>query len=342
MRLFGIENVYLQADFEIMKRIILSILAALACCSAFSQQVRTNYRSGGFTHISTEYEAIKLSDNPSEVRVELVGLPDGSSMYLLYINLYQKQSVVAPKGVKMSATLPSGKFVRLDQIGQDSATKARLEDGTFRNRLKYAAESQDIEKLIKGVKSIDLVTGWNPDDYVQASFPQDEFAKLLKSHCEAILKAADTTIELSATIGARTDNKGSTLTTSNPVMARGASMDYNVILSHLYYKNTGNEDIDLAVVLGTSAKHHIPYDAPVVFTLRDGSSISLIQARDDVNFFYVYPSIQDLHRMAEAGVASISIECEDGTVTDTIPASDEDFSNAINQQLQLLLSVSPR
>lgn len=325
-----------------MKKVFLSILAALVCCSAFSQQVRTNYRSGGFTHISTDYEAIKLADIPSEVRVEHVGLPDGSSIFLLYINLIQKESVVTPKGVKMSATLPSGKFVRLDQIGQDSATKRRRDDGLFVNRLKYAAEPSDIEKMIHGVKSIDLVTGWNPDDYVQASFSQDEFAKLLKSHCEAILKASDSTLELTATIASRTDNANSVLTASNPIMARGKNMDYNVILSHLYYKNTGNEDLDLAVVIGTSAKHHIPYDAPVKFTLRDGSEISLIQTRDDVNFFYVYPTLQDLYRMAYTGVSAISIECEDGTLSDTIPASSEDFTAAVSQQLNLLLSVSPR
>ena len=325
-----------------MKRAFLSILAALVCCSAFSQQVRTNYRSGGFTHISTEYEAFKLADVPSEVRVELVGFPDGSSMYLLYINLIQKESVVAPKGVKMSATLPGGKFLRLEQIGQDSATKRRLEDGTFLNRLKYAAEPSDMEKMVCGVKSIDLVTGWNPDDYVQASFAQDEFAKLLKSHCEAILKAADSTIDLTATIASHTDNAGSVLTAANPIVARGSSLDYNVLLSHLYYKNSGKEDLDLAVVIGTNSKHHIPYDAPVKFILRDGSEINLIQTRDDYNFFYVYPSLEDMHRIADIGVAFISIQCEDGTLQDTIPASNEDFSSAVGQQLQLLLSISPR
>ena len=318
------------------------MIAALLCQGAFSQQLRTNYRSSGFTHISTDYEPIKLADIPSELRVELVGLPDGSSMYLLYINLIQKEAVVTPKGVKMSATLPSGKFVRLDQIGQDSATKKRLESGFFVNRLKYAAEPADMEKLIRGVKSIDLVTGWNPDDYVQASFASDEFAKLLKSHCETILKAADSTIELTATIASRTDNTGSILTASNPVMARGNSLDYNIILSHLYYKNAGKEDLDLAVVLGTSAKHHIPYDSPVTFTLRDGSEIKLLQTRDDFNFFYVYPSMEEFYRMAYVGVSAISIECEDGILKDTIPASSEDFTAAISQQLNLLLSVSPR
>lgn len=329
-------------EFEIMKRAFISILAALVCCSAFAQQIRTNYRSGGFTHISTEYEAVKLADIPSEIRVELVGLPDGSSIYLLYINLIQKESVVTPKGVKMSATLPTGKFVRLDQIGQDSATKRRREDGLFVNRLKYAAEPSDIEKMILGVKSIDLVTGWNPDDYVQASFPQDEFAKLLKSHCEAILKASESTIELTATIGSRTDNANSIITVANPIVARGKNLDYNVILSHLYYKNTGEEDLDLAVVVGSTGKYHIPYDAPVKFSLRDGSEVSLIQTRDDTNFFYVYPSLQDLYRMVSGGVSAITIESEDGILTDSIPASSEDFTAAVNQQLNLLLSVSPR
>ena len=325
-----------------MKRVFLSFLAALLCCSAFSQQVRTNYRSGGFTHISTDYEAIQLADVPSEMRVELVGFPDGSSIYLLYINLIQKEAVVTPKGVKMSATLPGGKFVRLDQIGQDSATKRRREDGLFLNRLKYAAEPQDMEKMVMGVKSIDLVTGWDPDDYVQASFASDEFAKLLKSHCEAILKASESTIELTASIGGRTDSANSILTTTNPIVAHGQNLDYNVILSHLYYKNTGMEDLDLAVVIGTSAKHHIPIDSPVVFTLRDGSEISLLQTRDDNNFIYVYPSLDDFYKMAYTGVQAISIECEDGILKDTIPASGEDFTAAVSQQLNLLLSVSPR
>lgn len=325
-----------------MKRVLLSILAASVCLCATAQQVRTNYRSGGFTHISTEYQAFKLADIPARMRVEMVGLPDGSSMYLLYINLIQKESLTAPKGVKMSATLDGGKFVRLDQIGQDSPTKRRREDGTFVNKLKYAAEPADMELLIGNVKSVDLVTGWNPDDYVQASFPSNEFSKFLERHCRAISDAAGRTIDLTATIAAHTDNENSVMTSANPMMARGAGMDYYVLLSHLYYKNTGEEDVDLAFVIGTTDKHHIPLDSPVKFTLRDGSEISLQQTRDDVNFVYVYPSMEDLHRMADTGIAAISIEYGDGTLTDTIPASDEDFSSAVNQQLNLLLSISGR
>ena len=325
-----------------MKRVLLSILAASVCLCATAQQVRTNYRSGGFTHISTEFEAIKLADIPAQMRVEMVGLPDGSAMYLLYINLIQKESVTTPKGVKMSATLDGGKFVRLDQIGQDSPTKRRREDGTFINRLKYAAEPADMELLTGNVKSVDLVTGWNPDDYVQASFPSNEFSKFLTRHCRAITDASGSTVELTATIAAHTDNENSVMTSANPMVARGAGMDYYVLLSHLYYKNSGEEDVDLAFVIGTTEKHHIPLDSPVKFTLRDGTVIDLRQTRDDVNFVYVYPSLEDLHRMADTGIAAISIDYGDGILQDTIPASDEDFSTAVNQQLNLLLSISGR
>ena len=331
MRFFGMESVYLQRRFRTMKKTILTILAAIICLGAGAQQVRTNYRSGGFTHISTEFQAIQLADVPAKARVEFVRLPDDSSVYLIYLNLVQKEPVIAPKGVKLSATLPSGKFVRLDQIGQGQP-----------GRLKYAAEPADMDLLCRGIKSVDIVTGWNPDDYIQASFPADELARLLKSHCEAIASATDATVELTATVSGRTDNLNSVLTTSNPVVARGETMDYNVLLSHLYYKNTGEEDVDLAFVLGTTQKYHIPYDAQVRFKLRDGSLITLVQARDDINFVYVYPSLDNLRRMAGVGVAAISIDYEDGTVEDTIPVSDEDFSTAVNQQLQLLLSLSSK
>ena len=325
-----------------MKKLAILALAVLLGSGAGAQNIRTNYRSGGFTHISTDYETLQLDDTPALTRVELVGLPDGSSMYLLYLNLVQKTAVAAPKGVKMSATLSNGKLVRLDQIGQDSPTKRRLDDGTFLNRLKYAVEPADMEKLVKGVQTVDIVTGWNPDDYLQASFPADELGSLLQRHCQAILHAADNTLDLKASLAGYTDNTNSILSSAQPIVGRGATMDYNVLLSHLYYKNTGAEDLDLAFVLGTEQKYHIPIDAPVTFTLRDGTAITLLQTRDEVNFLYLYPTLEDLYKMVSAGIAALSIGYEDGTLEDTFPQADEDFTAALNQELNLLLSLSPR
>ena len=326
-------------------KLILALLAACFVLSLQAQNIRTNYREEGITHISTDYEELQMAGIPAQVRVELAGFADGSTLYLLYINLLQKTSTVVPKGVKMAVTLSNGKLVRLDQIGEDSATKRRLESGVFVNRLKYAAEAADMEKMVKGIKSLDIITGWNPDDYVQVNFGENELGELLKRHCEAILKAADVTIDLVSTLSGYTENLNSVLSTTHPLVGRGANYDYNILMSHLYYKNNHQEDLDLAFLIGTKDQYHVPYDAAVKFTLNDGSVIGLLQTRDDMNFVYVYPTLEDLYRMVSVGVKSLSIDYEGGVLTDEFPPREDGeltFSQVVNQELQLLLSVSKR
>ena len=325
-----------------MKKILLTLLlAAFSVLNVQGQSIRNNYRSNGMTHISTGYESLEVTGSPAEARVELVGFPDGSAMYVLYLNLLQKTSTVVPKGVKMGVTLKSGKVIRLDQIGQSSATPRRLDNGLFVNRLKYAAEPADMEKMVLGIKGLDIITGWNPEDYVQANFAADELGSLLKRHCEAILAASESTIDLEAKLSGYTENLGSILSTTEPIVARGERFAYNILISHLYYKNTNEEDVDLAFVLGAEEKYHIPLDARVRFTLRDNSVIDLLQTRDDENFVYVYPSLEDMTRMCAVGIASLAVDHDGGVLTDSFTA-ENGFSEAVNQQLQLLLSLSPR
>ena len=327
-----------------MRKTLLIALAALLSFPVWCQSIRTNYRSEGMTHISTDYEPLTLGGIPAQWRVELVGFPDGSTLYLLYINLVQKEAVVVPKGVKMAVTLANGKLIRLEQINQVSSTPNRLEDGTILNRLKYASEPADMEKMVKGIKSVELVTGWNPDDFVSARFSEDQMGALLKRHCEAILNASSKTIDLQSNLSGYTENANSIMSTADPIVARGSRFDYNILLSHLYYKNTNGEDMDLAFVIGTQEQFFIPYDSPVRFTLADGSLISLLQAREDTNFVYLYPSMEDLARMCEVGITGLAIDYKGGTLEDSFPAGEEKngFSDAINQQVQLLLSLSPR
>ena len=322
--------------------VALSILLALTAARA--QPVRTNYRSAGMTHISTDYESLQLGTLPAYARVELVGFPDGSTLYLLYINLVEKTATVVPKGVKMAVTLSSGKLIRVEQIGQDTATPRRQEDGMFLSRLKYAVEPAQMEKMVKGVKSVDIVTGWNPDDYLQANFPDNKLADLLKRHCEAILKASERTVELIATMSVHTENTSSIMSASNPLVGRGANFDYNILLSHLYYKGNNSEDMDLAFMIGTQGQYHIPFDSSVCFILGDGSVIPLKQARDDVNFVYLYPTLEDLYRISALGITGLTIEYEGGTLEDSFAESEQKngFYDAVNQELQLLLSSSPR
>ena len=328
----------------LMRKTLLIALAALLSFPVWCQSIRTNYRSEGMTHISTDYEPLTLGGIPAQLRVELVGFPDGSTLYLLYINLVQKEAVVVPKGVKMAVTLANGKLIRLEQINQVSSTPNRLEDGIILNRLKYATEPADMEKMVKGIKSVELVTGWNPDDFVSARFSEDQMGALLKRHCEAILNASSKTIDLQSNLSGYTENANSIMSTADPIVARGSRFDYNILLSHLYYKNTNGEDMDLAFVIGTQEQFFIPYDSPVRFTLADGSLISLLQAREDTNFVYLYPSMEDLARMCEVGITGLAIDYKGGTLEDSFPAGEEKngFSDAINQQVQLLLSLSPR
>ena len=328
-----------------MKKLIVFAASALLALSLQAQEIRTNFRSEGMTHIATDYELLEAGNVPVWTRVELVGFPDGSTLYLLYLNLEQKNATTVPKGVKMAVTLTNGKILRLEQIGQDSATKRRLDSGLFWNRLKYAVEAEDMEKMVRGIKSVDIVTGWNPDDYIQTSFADDALGQLLKRHCEAILKASESTVDLQATLAGHTDNLNSVMNTANPVVGKGDRFLYNIILSHLYYKNTNTEDIDLAFMLGTQDSYHFEYDAAVRFTLKDGSVIELKQTRDDVNFIYVFPSLEDLRRIA-GGIESLSLVHENGVVVDTFTQAPEEgefsFADAVNQQLQLLLSLSER
>lgn len=317
-----------------MKKTTLLAAALLAAATLSAQEIRTNYRSEGMTHISTEFE--KLED--MDIRLECVGFPDASVMYQLFIDLRQKTPFTAPKGVKMTATLPGGSVIRADQVGRDSATKTRLEDGLYLNRLRYAMEASDMEKMTRGVTSLELVTGWDPDDYIQYSFKDDAFAALLKRHCEAIVDASKSTVELSVEPAGRVDQTGSVMTVAQPLVADGRDFKYNVILSHLYYKNSAKEDIDLAFQLGTEKQYRIEPDAPVTFVLGDGAEITLPQTRDEVNFLYLYPSLPQLRTLASGSVREIRIKTEDGTLSDAI--LDDSFSKAVNQEYQLLMSLS--
>ena len=316
-----------------MKKTILFLAALAAALTLSAQEIRTNYRSEGMTHISTEAEPCQ----DFTVRVERVGFPDGSSLYQLFIDLRQKTAFTAPKGVKMTATLPGGAVVRADQIGQESATKPRQDDGLYLNRLRYALEASDIDKLTRGVSDLELITGWGPDDYLRYHFKDDAFAALLKRHCAALGKAAETTIDLTAEAAGRVDLTGSVMTAATPLVADGQELKYNLILNHLYYKNSAKDDIDMAFQLGTDRQYRIEPDAPVTFVLADGGEITLPQTRDEVNFIYLYPTLSQLRSLAYGHVTTLRIQTEDGTLTDAI--LNDSFSKALNQQYQLLMSL---
>ncbi|MBQ4184252.1 MAG: hypothetical protein II652_04835 [Bacteroidales bacterium] len=334
-----------MASNSLNSRAILFGALVLLCCSLRAQEIRCNYRSGSISHISTEYEALRIGADSAWVRLEKAGFQEGC-IYLLYINLEQAAPVVAPKGVKMALNLNKGGIIRTEQIGEDSPTKPKLENGLYCNRLKYALDPRDMEKILGGVRSVDIVTGWNPDDYLQATFKDNEFSALLGRHFAAIEAGEGGTITLSAELAAYSDNLESILATTKPIVARGEKRIYNVILSYLYYKNSNTDDIDLAFQIGTEDSYRIPLDAEVVFVLGDGSLLTLPQTRDETNLVYVYPSMSDIRRIIK-GVKEIRIpyskgaEGGQGVLGDTFLPG-EGFAEAVNAQYQTLISVSPR
>lgn len=326
-----------------MKKWIILAAAVLLGTSLAAQPIRSRYRSDAITHISTEYESLLFPGQvPARIRVERAGFQDGSALYLLYLNLEQPQAVTAPKGAQLTAHLGGRSFVRLEQMGQDSRTRKRLDNGLCLNRFKYPVSEADMQRLRQGVSGLEIVTGWGPDDLLSFTFPADTLGRILDRHCRAIGQALGSEIALDAQLAGFTDNEGSVMATAQPRVGKGAHFLYNIILSYLYYKGTDGEDIDLAFMIGTEQEHPIPYDTPVRFTLRDGSEITLTQTRDEVNFVYAYPSLEQLRRMATVGIASLSITTPDGTLEDRFPDPSADFSSVLRQELELLLSVSPR
>ena len=84
----------------------------------------------------------------------------------------------------------------------------------------------------------------------------------------------------------------------------------------------------------------MPLDGEVVFTLSDGSTLSLPQTRDEINFVYLYPSMSDVRKLSE-GVTAVHIPLAEGALEDQFTPG-EGLAEAINAQYQTLLSISPR
>jgi len=293
---------------------------------AGAQTIRSNYISKGITHVSTEYESIPSGAHAIQLRLESADFEDGQTVYLLHFVVGGENAPVFPRGVKITFTTASGKIVRADQTGGG------------KGKAKYAIWAKDLALLEGGVKAVDIITGWNPEDLIQLSFKGDELGDLLRRHHSAIDGAKGRAVAELADIAGYSDNAESTMTTAKPIVGRGENCIYNIILVHLYYKGTDSEDFDLAVQIGTDEAYHISTDAPVVFTLPDGREISLVQTRDEENFVYLFPSVEDIRALA-SGVSSIMIQCEGTVFTDKLDAS---FSDSINRQYQALIALSPR
>ena len=331
-----------------MKKLILA-LAAFALASALlpAQEIRYNFKTGGITRVSTEYEFVKNGDNdqhPAWVRLEYVRFKDGSVSYMLYMNFEEKTAVNIPKGVRMAATLSDGKLVRSDQLYSQKGNKRAFTSGKGRvywNRTQYMFDESDMKRMVKGIRDLDIITGWNPDDYLQIKYSDNQLGKVLAAHYAAIGNALSSSVQISADgILDYANNATSITIKAKPNIAAGSQYKYNVSVTYIYYKGTNTEDVDLEFQLGTTKEIRIHYATPVVIELADGEKMVLSQSREDISRVMVYPTLSQMRRMIAKGVKSITYTAEDTPTTETF--SGFAFSDAVSKGYQTVMSVAER
>lgn len=344
MRLFGAVCVYLHRKTHIiMKKYLISLLAALfvaAASYAAPDNLRYSYRYNGYTHISSELSSVAGDSHPFSFRLEKIAYPDNTYIYQLKMYFEDRAPFSIPKGARMSFTTPESKVVRVDQIekSNEPILFERSSQKLYWNPATYIIPEDDLLQVIGGIASVEVVTGWEIDDYFQIQFKSNDFAKALNAQYETVrdaeLPAYDVDVE---DIARYADNATSLTVLSRAKVATGKERIYNVALNYLYYKTSNTEDFDLNFMIGTEQKYTIPVGSEITITLADGSSIILPQERDQVNVVYLYPDMEQLKAILR-GVKAISIDTPDGTINDTFP--DDSFAATLQHQYNTLMILS--
>ena len=327
-----------------MKRILFAAVAlltlALAPASA-QEELRSYYSFNGYTYTSGELEKVAC-DHPFYLRLERVSFPDNTYAFLMHINYEDKVAYDIPRGAKMAFTTADGKIVRAEQVGPGNGEHRAFTnaDGkrVYWNKGQYMITEDELVKLLPGVKSIDVITGWDPDDYFQTGFKNDELARALDRQYQVIREVQGPAVEVQQEdIANYADSNNSLTVLTQAHVARGDKMPYNVSVNYLYYKESNKEDFDVNFMLGTELQYLIPVDSRVCFTLADGSTLTLQQQRDAYNTVYLYPTPQQAKAL-RSGVTALSVETEEETLSDTF--SNDEFSAVINQLYNTLMAVA--
>ena len=332
-----------------MKNFFVALLAlSLFPLLAFSQELRYNYKTGGITRVSTEYEFVQTGEgdqHPLWMRLEYVKFKDGSVSYVLYLNFEEKKAVNIPKGVRIAVT-PSdgGKIINADQMYVQKGNKHAFTSGKGRvywNRAQYMFDAPDMQRMVKGVKALDVITGWNAEDYLQIQYSSNQLGKALASHYNAVNAAASSAVAIAASGILDYDSKPTALTIkAKPNVATGGTFKYNVAVTYLYYKGTNTEDVELEFQIGTEKEYRIHLSTPVVFELGGGEKLVLEQAREDISRVVVYPTLAQVRKMMAKGVRAVTYTTSEGAFTDTF--SGASYTEALSKGYQTVMSVAER
>ena len=320
-------------------------LLMLAIPSGAQNLLRHNYKYNGYTRVRTERVWIangKSDSHPFWMSLEYVLFPDGKSdAWIIELDFEEASSVNIPKGVNLGITLSDNKVVISKQMEAPSGDKRAFVNSSdkrvYWNVGKYLYETADFNRLLSGVKSIDVATGWNPDSYIQKSFPNDEFSASLRKLAETVKKAGKPSGELVDNVARYADNNSSKTVVSKTLQVEGASLVSGVNVNYIYYKSSNKEDYDLSIRLNDDAKRLLGYDVPVTFTFADGSILELKQQRDTYNEVILYPTADQLKKLF-SGVRKMSIATEAGNYTETFAG--DAFSSVIESIYNSLQTVA--
>jgi len=309
--------------------------------------LRHNYKSNGYTYIGSERTLVKAGSSdkhPFYEKLEYVVFPDGeTTAYILEIDIEEERSYNFPKEVQLKATTFDGKIHSFKQYAGATTDKHQFtaEDGktkVYWNVGKYMLEEDDLNRLISGVKYLEIAYSWSPEGFYSYTYSKDEFAQSLKAQKEAIMAAKEGAREIGDVVD-YVDNLGSTTVVAKPVSIPGNQVDLTVQMTYLYYKTVNSEDYDITMLLSKGdRKFDVPYESELEFTMEDGSVISLKQERESEDVVYMYPTVDQVKAFAYGKVKSVKIPLSDGSVT--VSYGDNEFSEVIATLYNTLQAVS--
>ena len=296
----------------------------LLCCATLALHaqdvpVRYAYYHNGYAYVSTEREAVPGAD--FSVRLEKITLPGGSTAFRMELRFDPALHFL--KGTSFSAMTASGKVVRAEQLSADK-----------KNLALYLFEEDDIQRMAVGVTALEAAYDWSPDGFLSYSFKDNAFGTVLTRELSAIRRTPTPAVEIGDRVVRYVPQASSTV-----IVAREDEFEAAFCqLRYICYPATEKEDFDLTFRLKENAGDVILYDTPVVFSLSDGTSVTLTQRQAARGSLILYPTADDLRALFRREIRSVRFATDSGIVRQL---SLDGLSSALSLQYNALLMVAP-
>lgn len=312
-----------------IKKILATVLAAVIAFGAYGQDLlKCNYKKNNYVFTGAERVSVAAS-TPLQLKLVRVAFPDGVSLYDLRIDFESDAAWKIPKNASITFELAGGNSItsknHSDSPNLVAPSGFEKADGkkVWYNCGEYYLEQADLEKLLKGVKSLDAVRRWSSNGHIVVKFKNNEFSIALAKAYDAIKSAPEVKNELGAHLTGLDDNSGNRIATTEvlPVDERtGLSLTY------LYSGESNQETYDLEFHINGVT---VPGGSQVALTTPAGTIVRLRQEKDlEEGEVVCYPSIEQIKLLYSAGVTGISLETANGNLD--IPVNAKAFAQTLS------------